>query len=115
MVEAESESGSMSPEQAEARWKDVGPASGLFSPGAVLYAILTGQAPYRGGTPSERLEKAKRSEFPGPRQVKAEVPRALKAICLKTMAARPQDRYANALELAAEVKRWLADQPVMAW
>ena len=38
----------MSPEQAEARWDLVGPASDLFSLGGILYAILTGQAPYQG-------------------------------------------------------------------
>ena len=43
------------------------------------------------------------------------MPRALEAICLKAMATRPEDRYATALELAADVKRWLADEPVTAW
>ena len=39
----------MSPEQAEARWDLVGPASDLFGLGGILYAILTGRAPYQGG------------------------------------------------------------------
>ena len=60
----------MSPEQAEARWDLVGPASDIFSLGAILYAILTGRAPYRGRTIGEILEKVKRCEFPAPRQVK---------------------------------------------
>ena len=38
----------MSPEQAEARWDLVGPASDIFSLGAILYAILTGRPPYQG-------------------------------------------------------------------
>ena len=66
----------MSPEQAEARWDVVGPASDVFSLGAILYAILTGQVPYRGRAHAEVLEKVKRCEFPAPRQVKPEVPRA---------------------------------------
>ncbi len=43
------------------------------------------------------------------------MPRALEAICLKAMARRPEDRYATALELAADVRRWLADEPVSAY
>jgi tetratricopeptide (TPR) repeat protein len=43
------------------------------------------------------------------------VPRALEAICLKAMAAGPTDRYAMALDLAGDVKCWLADESVMAW
>jgi eukaryotic-like serine/threonine-protein kinase len=105
----------MSPEQAEARWDLVGPASDLFSLGGVLYAILAGQPPYRGNRGGEFLEKVKRCEFPPPRQVKPDVPRALEAICLKAMACRPEDRYETAAELAADVRRWLADEPVSAY
>ncbi len=67
----------MSPEQAEARWDLVGPASDVFSLGAILYAILTGRAPYQGGTAGEVLERVKRCEFPRPRQVKPEVSRGV--------------------------------------
>jgi serine/threonine-protein kinase len=105
----------MSPEQGQARWDVVGPASDIFSLGAVLYAILTGCAPYRAGAEGEIIERVKHCRFPKPREVKPEAPRALEAICLKAMAARPADRYATALELAGDVKCWLADQPVTAW
>ena len=105
----------MSPEQAQERPADVGPASDIFSLGAILYAILTGEIPYRSGARDEVLEKVRRCEFPAPRQIKPVTPRALEAICLQAMAMHPRDRYANALELAADVKRWLADEPVTAW
>ena len=81
--------GYMSPEQAEARWPDLGPASDIFSLGAILYAILTGRAPYQGRTIEEILEKVRQCAFRGPRQVKPGVPRALEAICLKAMARAP--------------------------
>jgi hypothetical protein len=42
------------------------------------------------------------------------VPRPLEAICLKAMALQPQDRYETALDLADDVERWLADEPVTA-
>jgi serine/threonine protein kinase len=105
----------MSPEQAEARWDLVGPASDVFSLGGILYAILTGRGPYQGNEVGHILEKVRRCEFPPPRQVKPGVPWALAAICLKAMAACPDDRYVSALDLAADVRRWLADEPVTAW
>jgi serine/threonine-protein kinase len=107
--------GYMSPEQAEARWEVMGPASDIFGLGAILYAILTGRAPYRGRTIEDVLEKVRRCAFRGPRQVKPGVPRALEAICLKAMARRPEDRYATAPDLAADVRRSLADEPVSAY
>jgi serine/threonine protein kinase len=105
----------MSPEQAQPWSSSAGPASDIFSLGAVLYVILTGQVPYRGCGPGEVFDRIKRGEFPRPRDVKPEVSRALEAICLKAMAVRPPDRYATALELAADVRRWLAGEPVTAY
>jgi len=105
----------MSPEQGNARWDLVGPASDIFSLGAILYAILTGLAPYGWHTRGDILDKVKRCDFPTPRHMKTQVPRALEAICLKAMYREPAGRYATALELADDVKRWLADQPVAAW
>jgi serine/threonine protein kinase/Flp pilus assembly protein TadD len=101
----------MSPEQAAGRVDEVGPASDIFSLGATLYAILTGQAPYSG---PRAVHRADHAEFLSPRQLKKESPPALEAICLKAMSLRPADRYATALELAADLEQWLADEPVTA-
>jgi tetratricopeptide (TPR) repeat protein len=105
----------MSPEQAEGRWDALGPVSDVFGLGATLYALLTGQAPYRGRDLTEVLWKARRGEFPAPRQVKRQVPRPLEAACLKAMAFAPADRYGSALELASDVEKWLADERVTAY
>jgi eukaryotic-like serine/threonine-protein kinase len=105
----------MSPEQGEAEWEIVGPASDIFGLGAILYAILTGRPPYQGRTTREILEKVRRCEYPGPRQIKPGVSRALESVCVKAMAAKPEDRYATAMELATDIRRWLADEPVSAW
>ena len=105
----------MSPEQAQARWDVVGPASDIFSLGAILYAILTGRAPYQGKTLGEIYQRVERCQFPEPRQLRSQVPRALEAICLKAMAAEPEGRYATAIDLASDVRRWLADEPVSAY
>jgi tetratricopeptide (TPR) repeat protein/tRNA A-37 threonylcarbamoyl transferase component Bud32 len=105
----------MSPEQAEGRGDRVGPATDVFQLGATLYAILTGQAPYSGRTVGEVLARAREGRFPPPHTLKPDVPRALEAVCLKAMALRPADRYVSALDLAADLGHWLADEPVSAW
>jgi serine/threonine-protein kinase len=102
----------MSPEQANGHWDQVGPASDIYSLGATLYAILTGQGPFHG---AQELDAVRRGAVRPPRQVKKDVPRALEAICLKAMALRPADRYTTALDLSADVEKWLADEPVRAW
>src|SRR5205823_414568 len=104
----------MSPEQAAGEWDALGPAADVFSLGATLYALLAGQAPYHGRSASDVLAKARQWDFPPPRRVKAGVPPALEAVCLKAMARKPENRYASALDLAADVERFLADEPVSA-
>jgi eukaryotic-like serine/threonine-protein kinase len=105
----------MSPEQAGGRVDQVGPASDVYSLGATLYTLLTGQRPVQGNSMLEVLEGVRRGNFPPPRRVKPEVPRALEAVCLKAMALEPGGRYAGASELASDVERWLSGEPVSAW
>jgi serine/threonine-protein kinase len=104
----------MSPEQAEGRPDQVGPAGDVYGLGATLYHLLTGRPAFEGST-SEVLARVRRGEFPRPRSIRRDVPRALEAVCLKAMALRPEDRYATALDLADDVGRWQADEPVTAW
>jgi Flp pilus assembly protein TadD/tRNA A-37 threonylcarbamoyl transferase component Bud32 len=105
----------MSPEQATGRLEEVGPASDVYGLGATLYHLLTGLPPVRGATQAELLGKASRGDWPAPRQVNRGVPAPLDAVCRKAMALRPADRYATAQALAADVERWLADEPVSAY
>jgi Flp pilus assembly protein TadD/tRNA A-37 threonylcarbamoyl transferase component Bud32 len=105
----------MSPEQATGRHDAVGPASDIYGLGATLYALLRGQPPFAGDSVAEVLRQVERGDFPPPRQLRRDTPRALEAICLKAMAREPAARYATALELAADLERWLADEPVRAY
>ena len=104
----------MAPEQAGGRQDEVGPAADIYSLGATLYTLLTGQAPFAGPT-DEVLEEVKKGKFSSPRLVSPVVPRALEAVCLKAMALAPRHRYDSAQDLASDVQRWLADEPVKAY
>lgn len=105
----------MSPEQAEGRLDQLGPASDVYSLGATLYALLTGKPPIQGADLQTVLKNVRDGEFPRPRQLSPLVPPALEAICLKAMSLRPADRYATPRALEGDIERWLADEPVTAW
>jgi serine/threonine protein kinase len=107
--------GYTSPEQALGHLDRLGPGSDVYSLGATLYALLTGQAPFPEREVADVLEKVRHGDFPRPRQIKPAVRPALEAVCLKAMALKPEERYATPLELAADVEHWLADEPVAAY
>lgn len=104
----------MSPEQAEGRL-DIDAETDIYSLGATLYKLLTGELAFQGQNPREMMQQVKLGHFQPPTKVKSDVPRALEAICLKAMAHKPKDRYASALDLAKDVESWLGDEPVSAY
>ena len=103
----------MSPEQAAGN-VPLDPPSDIYSLGATLYKLLTSYPPYQGTSAHQVKQQVIRGEFPRPRQIDRAVPPAMEAICLKAMAFNPADRYATALDLAADIEGYLADQPVAA-
>jgi len=103
----------MSPEQAAGR--PTSPSSDLYSLGVILYAILTGKSPYPMPPGPDRLQLVREAALVPPRQRDPSLPRALQAICLKAMAARPEDRYMTPRALAEDLAKWLADEPVSAY
>jgi serine/threonine protein kinase len=104
----------MSPEQAAGTLDALGPASDVYSLGATLYVLLTGQRPFQGAD-GDVLQAVRHGRFLGPRQVNPRVPQALDSICRQAMAVQPTQRYQSALALGEDIERWLADEPVSAW
>lgn len=107
--------GFASPEQTEGRHDEVGPRSDVYSLGAVLYCVLTGNPPFSAESREELKRKVLAGEFLPPRGRDATLDPALEAVCLKAMALKPEHRHASAQELGEDLRRWLADEPVSAY
>jgi serine/threonine-protein kinase len=105
----------MSPEQADGRLEEIGPASDVYSLGATLYCILTGKPPFEGRNLDQVLADVRKGAFMAPRAVDASISRPLEAICLKAMSRRPGDRYESPRALADDVERWSAGEPAAAY
>ena len=104
----------MAPEQAEGRADLVGTRTDVYALGAILFHILTGRAPFDGVDSRVIIEKVRKEAPPTPRQVVPGTSKALDAVCRKAMMRDPAARYASPLDLAADIQRWLADEPVSA-
>ena len=105
----------MSPEQARGDIEALGPASDIYSLGATLYTLLTGNTAFPTGNTAEMLQRVRTGQFEPPRSVCHEVDPAISAICMKAMALEPADRYGTVDALRTDLENWLADEPVDAW
>jgi serine/threonine protein kinase len=105
----------MSPEQVEGRPSAIDARSDIYGLGVILFEILTGRPPFEGRDQPEIYRKITEGPTPGARELIPSVPRPIEAVALKAMARDPAARYARASELAEEVHRFLAGEPVAAW
>ena len=107
----------MSPEQARGISDLVDHRSDIYGLGATLYNILIGKAPYPGlnwDGDTDYADLVRENRFTPPREIRKDIPAGLNAICLKAMATKREDRYQKASELAEDIDRWIAGDPVLA-
>jgi formylglycine-generating enzyme required for sulfatase activity len=100
----------MSPEQAGGRVHEIGPRSDVYSAGAMLYEILSGQMPYlsAGESPTSAtiLDRVRSGSLVPLRQI-CRAPAELVSICEKAMARDPEDRYPDMREMASDLRAYL--------
>lgn len=102
----------MAPEQV--RGKAVGVGVDIYALGAVLYELLTGQPPFVGANPNDVLNQILRSDPVAVCKLAPRVPRDLAVIVGKCLEKEPEQRYLAARELAEDLDRFVAGQPIAA-
>jgi len=101
-----------SPEQAQGL--PVDPRSDLYSLGVVLYELVAGRAPFTGDSPLAIAYKHVQDAPAPPSTHISDLPAGLEAIIMKLLSKRPEDRYASAEDLRADLNRFLAGQQTVA-
>jgi hypothetical protein len=92
----------LAPEQADPE-AAVDDLADLYSLGAVVYALLTGRPPFAGTSPQEVIAQVRKGQVPRPSSFQRGIPSAFEAIVLKLLAKHPEERYATAAELLADL------------
>jgi WD40 repeat protein len=104
----------LAPEQATGRGGPPGPAVDIYALGAMFYELLTGRPPFLADSAESTLALVAREDPIPPRRLVPKVPRDLETICLACLAKDPPRRYAGALDLADDLRRFLAGEPIRA-
>lgn len=102
------------PEQVAGNKGKTGRASDVYGLGGILYFTLTARAPYQAESFAQLVHEVLNAEPAPPHLLNPRVPRDLETICLKCLEKEPSKRYGSAQQLAEELDRFLADEPIQA-
>lgn len=106
--------GYLSPEQARGQTSTLDRRTDIFSLGVILYELLSGARPFPGDSSVEVLVKLLEDEaVPLSRHLR-HVPRDLETVVMRCLEKAPERRYPSARDLADDLGRFLAGEPVLA-
>jgi serine/threonine protein kinase/formylglycine-generating enzyme required for sulfatase activity len=104
----------MSPEQVTAKRIGLDHRSDIFSLGVVLYELLSLRRPFEGDTTHQISQRILFFEPPQPSKIRSQCPRELSIICGKALEKDPNRRYQTMSAFAADLRRHLSNQPILA-
>jgi eukaryotic-like serine/threonine-protein kinase len=104
----------MAPEQVRSGSGGVGAGADIYALGSILYELLTGRPPFDAATAAETLAQLLRDDPISPARLRPRLPQNLVTICLKCLEKSPANRYASAWDLADDLRRFQAGEPVQA-
>lgn len=104
----------MSPEQVSAKRMGLDHRTDIFSLGVVMYEMLTLRRPFGGDTSQATVAMILTEEPPSPSRVRSQCPAELSIICGRAMEKAPGRRYQTMADLAADLRRHLANEPIEA-
>jgi|GEM_PF-819410 len=104
----------MPPEQARGQNSSISPRSDLYSLGAILYQMLTARPPFVAERPLETVLQVINNEPVAVRDLQPNVPVDLETICMKALQKDPDQRYASCADLAADLRRFINGEPILA-
>jgi serine/threonine protein kinase/tetratricopeptide (TPR) repeat protein len=102
------------PEQAAGDVKRIGPPADIYSMGAVLYEMITGEAPFEGETQFELLHKVLNQEPIAPGKLNPRIPPDLQTICQTCMEKNISRRYPTAQAVAEDCRAFLNGELISA-
>ncbi|WP_417746824.1 serine/threonine-protein kinase [Rosistilla oblonga] len=97
----------MAPEQAMNLSSATEPCVDIFAIGAILYHLLTGEAPFAADSYPGVLLRLQQGQPDPVSSIRPDVDKDLEAVCMKCLQAEPANRYRSAAELAADLNRYL--------
>jgi serine/threonine protein kinase/WD40 repeat protein len=104
----------MSPEQVAAKRAGLDHRTDIFSLGIVLYEMLSLVRPFQGDTEHQVAEQILMKDPADPRTLRSRVPKELAVICMKALEKDRDKRFASMTEVAADLRRWLSNEPIHA-
>lgn len=106
--------GYIAPEQVNGSAGNLKRAADVYSLGAVLFDLLTGQPPFMGEHALKTIQQATEKPAPKLRSLAPGLDRDLETVCAKCLERDPRARYRSAGELADDLERWLRGRSIVA-